>query len=322
MTHVKAVLAVVALVAASSLATTARASSLEDEAPLGSLLGARYEERDPRGAPLWFSIAVEARRTGDREAFGATFLLGLPLDRVPRRATFAEGALKPLVPRKPEAGDEKGEPTSKTSGAADTSGPVVLPVAVSPEVARGAVDAALRKAKLVDGDAKVDDMQSRARVSALLPELRVRVARRTDDGQNVVPTEYDPLRSTSSAVTTLLVEGRATWRLDRLAFAEDEVALERVRSERAEARLHLTTRILGELFAWQRARAALEEPNASSEERLAAALKILETEATLDVLTDGWFGRWRKSSASAPILDASRASPKSTPPPKDAKAAP
>ncbi|HSN98705.1 MAG TPA: hypothetical protein VLS89_10490, partial [Candidatus Nanopelagicales bacterium] len=135
---------------------------------------------------------------------------------------------------------------------------------------------------------------SRARASALLPELRLRVARELQQEQRVAPTDDDPLRTTASGGASFWLEARATWRLDRVVFSDDEVALERLRRERAEAQRRLMDRVLELLFAWQRAGAREADPGLSPEERVEATLAALEAEATLDVLTGGWFTRRKR----------------------------
>jgi hypothetical protein len=179
------------------------------------------------------------------------------------------------------------------SAAAEPTPPLRIPIRVTPVVARGAVDAALRKAKLVDPDAHVDAIASRARSAAVLPELRLRASRTADEGQSLAPTSYDPQRTTTTGGTSVWLEARATWRLDRLVFADEEVTLERARAQRAEQRQKVVERVLTLLFAWQRALALEDDGHASPEEHLAASLRVLETEAELDLATGGWFTAWR-----------------------------
>jgi hypothetical protein len=62
-----------------------------------------------------------------------------------------------------------------------------------------------------------------------------------------------------------------------------------VRLERQDARSRLGTRTLEALFAWQRAQLDRNEAVSGSREELEAALRVAEGEATLDVLTGGWF---------------------------------
>jgi hypothetical protein len=252
-------------------------------------------------SPLWLAIDGNmARDHQARPSFGAMLLLGIPLDRAKNAATrSASAATPPAAELKPGA-----RSTTKLDGPAvppdpqkstpvEPTPPLRIPIRVTPAVARGAVDAALRKAKLVDPDAHVDAIASRARAAAMLPELRLRASRTADEGQSLSPTSYDPQRTTTTGGTSLWLEARATWRLDRLVFADEEVALEHARAQRAEQRQKLTERVLALLFAWQRALALEDDAHGSPEEHLAASLRVLETEAELDLATGGWFTAWR-----------------------------
>jgi hypothetical protein len=282
-----------------------------------------HEEQ--RGAPFWVAIDASIGQTRDgSSAFGAMLLLGLPLERLrghvplgPRLTEDARGegrkakappdpsrgwapapaspaplsAELPLSPRAESAKPPAGAPLAPSPTERVFRSPSELPV--NPAVARAAVQAALQRARLLDPDARIDALASRARSSALLPELRVRASRTVDEGQTLSPTEYDPARTTASGGVSLWLEARATWRLDRLLFADEEVALERIRSQRAEDQAKLTERVLGLLFTWQRALVRASDEAASPEEQLAATLKKIEVEVELDILTDGWFTRWR-----------------------------
>jgi hypothetical protein len=220
----------------------------------------------------------------------------LTLKPPPRaRATKADAS----APASAELDDAAPVPVSPLSGEKREE-PIAIPLIVSPDAARIAVRAALRHAKLLDPAARVDALATRARTSALLPELRFRVSRLVDEEQQLSPTEYDAGRITASGGTSLWLEARATWRLDRLVFTDDEVALERMRHDRYEAQAKLTERVLALLFAWQKARALELSPGKSPEAQLTARLAALEAEASLDVLTDGWFSRWRRLETSAP----------------------
>ncbi len=131
-------------------------------------------------------------------------------------------------------------------------------------------------------------MIRRARLSALLPEVRVRAAR-TDDAREAQSDVTDDTARTSATLgARFYMEGRLTWRLDRLAFADEEPGVERIRLERVELRSRLALRALEALFAWQRA-----ELDARDGDSAEAGLRLLEAETTLDVLTGGWFSAWR-----------------------------
>lgn len=157
-------------------------------------------------------------------------------------------------------------------------------------LARGVVRAAI--ALLRDGGAadRLDGLATRARASALLPEIRVRIGHDVDEGATVSPTEYDPTRVTSSGGSSLWVEGRATFRLDRLVFADDEVAIERMRADREKEERALTDRILALLEKWQAAEMAMADPGVVDPDvRARADVARIASAAALDVLSGGWF---------------------------------
>jgi hypothetical protein len=194
------------------------------------------------------------------------------------------------------AADPVKEPARTESGTGGAAVDTALPrraIQVTAAVARQAVDAALRHAHLNDPDSRLDALAFRSRMASLLPELRLRVTRLVDEAQALSPTNYDPERVTASGGASLWLEARCTWRLDRLAFADEEMALERMRHDRAEAASKLAGRVLELLFAWQRAVLAQSAPESSPEAALAATLKAIEAQGALDVATGGWFSRWR-----------------------------
>ena len=282
----------------------------------------------PRQPSLWVAVELnmlhrsmasvagaDAPHLQAPTAIGGLILVGVPIERLAMRARRASST--PVIAEAP-ASDRRGgarpapAPAQRLKPArqakleapapsqeklparpAAEQAPLRVPIIVTPAAARAAVDAALRHARLARPDARIVGMTSRARGSAALPELRLRVSRTVDEGQGLSPTEYDPTRTTATGGTSLWLEARATWRLDRLVFADEEVALERIREGRAAARARVVAAVLRSLFAWQRALAHTENPNASLEERLAATLKVIEAEAELALMTDGWFTKWR-----------------------------
>jgi hypothetical protein len=283
------------------------------------------ERPTQRHAPVW--IAIDAKYTkqsdGSRSVAGM-LMLGLPLDRAPsirvggiaqtRGGADAEKPTLKPPPPPPRLHHEPG-PVKIPTGV-ERPERLRVPSVITPLVARTAVRAALRRANLLDPGARLDALASRARTSAVLPELRLRVARIVDDGQSLMPTEYDPTRVTATGGTTLWLDARATWRLDRLLFADEEVAIERMRNDRADAQGKLVKHVLEVLFRWQKSVAQQENPTATPDEALAATLHMLEAEAELDLMTDGWFTRWRAEKARhVPTPPAS--SPSSAPPQSD-----
>jgi hypothetical protein len=163
---------------------------------------------------------------------------------------------------------------------------------VTTEVARACVRAAWRTLGIAD-DTRIDSIASRARSSASLPEVRLRAVRTIDESGRLTLTVTDPYHYTEAGGATSLLEARLTFRLDRLLFADDEVSLERVRIDRSELRSRTAAKVLQTLFEWQRAYALLQDPALSSNEHFAALLREIEAAAVLDVMTDGWFGRFR-----------------------------
>ena len=137
-------------------------------------------------------------------------------------------------------------------------------------------------------------MLSRARWSALLPELRLRVVRsdrRTDT------TSEDTTRTSDLYGVTQWYEARAIFRLDHLVYADDEPQVERLRLDRQEARTRVAAKVLAELSKWARAQAEEAVAPLDSDARLDALLKVMESEIALDVMTGGWFSAWRAERA-------------------------
>lgn len=266
----------------------------------------------PSGSPLWLAITGGAAFLPEGRSFSAMVMLGVPLDRIGRgrrsfTAPIAGGpagaqteeetpALKPAPQsKKPRSGEEAPAPPPEAKGPPQAPAPkntepaaaIEPPVMVTPDLARTVVRAALKRAKLEDPWSRVDALASRSRAASLLPELRFRVSRLVDEDQQLSPTEYDPTRITASGGTSLWLEARATWRLDRIVFGDDEMALERMRHDRAEAQAKLIEKVLDLLFAWQRAEAQAASPLKTPEDRLLARLKAIEAKTSLDLLTGG-----------------------------------
>lgn len=258
-------------------------------------VGRAVARRAP-GGETWLSLAGFTRRTlaGEREV-GGFLVLGVPLDRLARAGTRA--AIGPAV-----AGASAGAAASAVvAAAAEIDG-------VTPKLARATVEAAWRVAGLGNDDARLDAIVSRARWSAVLPETRLR-AIRFDDQRLSTDASSDTSRLHDSAGANVGLEARLTWRFDRLLYADDEPSFERMRLERHDARSRIAGRVLEALFHWHRAwlevrwaqaasREAREPPGRPSRDEVESALRVMEAEATLDVLTAGWF----TSSRSRPVM--------------------
>jgi hypothetical protein len=183
------------------------------------------------------------------------------------------------------------EPHPPSAGPAPViaSVPVVRPLPLTPRLARETVAAAFRAAGSSAMREHISSLATRARSSALLPDLSVRLARSTDDSLRSSPTLDDPYRYLAAGGAGLWLEARVAWHFDRLVFDRDEVTVERLRREHSSDLARLAARVLDVLFTWQRASVRVVDPKATSEELEQATLAQAEAETTLDLLTDGWF---------------------------------
>jgi hypothetical protein len=253
----------------------------DEEDHVALSLGGRAGVTDIHGES-WVSLVGFSRQlaTGKND-LGGILVVGLAFDR------FAAGSVHRLADPPRNATSPAPAPPPVPPGAVAQS-QAVLPLA--PKLARECVAAAWRASGLGSDDERIDSIVARSRTSALLPDARIRAMRLlTDTARTTTLATTDGTNYYDALGANLVLELRLTWRLDRLVFAGDEPTLERVRLERQEARSHLATRTLEVLFAWQRAAIALGQAVAGSHEQLEAQLRIGEAEATLDVLTGGWF---------------------------------
>ena len=232
--------------------------------------------------------------------WGGMIVVGLALDKIaagPVHRTrdpvqFADGAAPPANATAPPS-------PSPTPTAASSSPAPPQPILTS-KLARSCVAAAWRASGLGTDDSRIDAIVSRAHMSALLPETRLRAMRVFLETArvNTTTTSSDPSYY-DSAGANLWLEARLTWRLDRLLYADDEPTLERVRIERHDARARVSARVLEALFLWQRAVLDAQTTADGTREHLEASLRAFEAEATLDVLTNGWFAAWRRDEIAA-----------------------
>lgn len=263
---------------------------------------------DP-SSPFWVGLGATygERSTGSRD-FGAMLTVGIPLERIAlaagRPARERAAQVSASSQRAKDPAEPLAEATPILADGATAEPKLTLPVVITPEVARNAVKAALRHARLDEGDGRLDAILSSARAAALLPELRLRTARSVDESERLSPTLSEPDRVLASGGTGLWLEARLAWRLDRIAFPRETLPIERLRSARHEARARLTQRVLRALFEYQRARALEQDPTLSPDERVGATLRIVESSTALDLLTDGWFVKWQEREQAA--IDAHR----------------
>jgi hypothetical protein len=226
----------------------------------------------------------------------ALVALSIPLGRVATRSPELSVPRAFAQPPGPEP-EQAPEPEADREPTAKAPAPSYVP-ALTPELARRTVRAALRVGGSGRARTRLDSLESRARSSAALPELSLRAARSTDESLRLTPTIDDPYRYSQAGGTSLLFEARLGWKLDRLVFADEELGVERLRGERARAEVRLVERVLVLLFAWERARAARADPDLGEAERLLAELEILKAEVSLDLLTGGWFTSRARSAGS------------------------
>jgi hypothetical protein len=253
-------------------------------------------------AGSWITLGGFLREIqGDKTDIGVFVIAGLALDKA------AQGKVHRF--ERPLDSSADGDPLRSLLGM--TQPPPPLPVApappqppapspppvaqepllITPSSARRAVAAAWRASGLGVDDARIDSMIARARASALLPETRLRAMQLVNDTSKAgaIP---DGTNTYDAAGASTWLEARLTWRLDRLIFADDEPTLERVRLERQDARTRVATRVLDLLYQWQRAWLSVRAAVVGTREALDASLRVAEAEATLDVLTAGWFSAW------------------------------
>lgn len=247
---------------------------------------AEVEDLLPPPASLWLTVAGSMGLAEDGARFAGMLMLGGKFDVATklREVRASEENAK-------SAASKESEGTEAVSVDAELRATASVPARGA--LARGAVAAALAASRSSEAESRLDDAATRARASGLVPELRVRVAHVLDEDQSLAPTEYDPDRVTASGGTSLWIEGRATFALDRLVFADDEIAIEKLRLDRAKFERALIEDVLETFAKWQRARAVLDSPDAAAdpEAQVGAEIDLAVAEARLDVLTGGWFLR-------------------------------
>jgi len=288
-------------------------SLAEPPPPLSDLAGREPAVVDLTPRPL---IPLAGTRAGE-----ATVSLSLSMAQRPERRDVA-GSLVVTVPTgrwltarkakteppaEPLVGDESGDGSGRDEAQDDMARLPrddihrVLPL-LRPRDARAAMVAAQRVGGTGAASERLDDLASRARWSALLPQVRLRATRLIDESSSLSPTSYDANRTTASGGTSLWLEARATWSLDRLVFASEEVPIERLRDKVRDEHAAAGRRAVDLLFRWQRAAYRVIDPTAHPDQCPAAWLAEQQLAAELDVLTDGWLSRWRAERGLEPFL--------------------
>jgi hypothetical protein len=267
----------------------------------GTIVGRSHNGAEDIRAGTWVTLGGFWRKVeSGQHDVGLLLILSVAFDKVGQGSVHDLGggslADSTAKSRPPPLLPDPAPPT-----AAPPSPPAPLPspplpveqtrVVVTPGVARRAVAAAWRASGLGIDDARIDSMVARARASAALPEARFRAMRVVLDGSQagVIPEDTNTYET---AGADMWLEGRLTWRLDRLLYADDEPTLERVRLERQDARTRVAGKVLDALFQWQRAWLSVHVATPGTREATDATMRLIEAEAGLDVMTGGWFGAW------------------------------
>ena len=209
----------------------------------------------------------------------------------------------PPVPSPPPA------PSPSSAPAAPKAPAPRLP-AVDPELLRAALAGdppvdALRRAAAALAAAEPGDARSllwRARWSALLPEVRVRVDRRFGRTESLdfggSPEEAALAPVGVDTINDLRYEARATWDLSRLLFNPDELGAEAQALRMADVRREVESSVIRLYFERRRLKAeALTSDANDMASRLRLDLRVQEIEAELDALTGGAFTRLRAARA-------------------------
>ena len=237
---------------------------------------------DPAGFSV--SLSAEYRSSPCLRQWGGFLALSVPLDRV---------AAPRVMRDDPRLAEEPPKKDSPPTPPPPLPAPKAEPVAawLTPRLARAAVRHVLVVAGYIDTRARLTSLSTRARSSAVLPELALRTSRSSGQTLRLTPTNDDPYRYTQAGTSDLAFEARLTWHFDRLVFASEEVTIERLQHERDAAERRLIDYTLQRLVLWQRNRARAADPDLEPDARETAVLEAAGAEVELDVLTDGWFSQ-------------------------------
>jgi hypothetical protein len=267
------------------------------------VLAAAPAEASPKPGSFWISLSAEYRTGTLLREWGGFLAVGIPLDRfaAPRASDVSAVSAVPVVgaglaenpPKKAAAPSPATESPSDNhaAGAAAPNKTAPLLWLLTPKLARGAVRRALASAGYIDARARLTSLSGRSRSSAALPELRLRALRTTGQTLRLTPTTDDPYRYSTAGASELAFEARLTWHLDRLVFSNEEVGIERLRSEWSASEHKLIEHVLLQLALWQRSRVRAADVDSEPEVRETAELEAIGAAVELDVLTDGWFSQ-------------------------------
>jgi hypothetical protein len=242
------------------------------------------------GPGLRLRGGVRVRPDG-REVYGLV-TLSLPLEAMAaalggeRQAHGRPGGAPPALAQGPEP-----IPESPPATPPPLPPPPPVRAELSAQLVRDTVRVALRVAGLPGSRARLESLGSRMRIAPLVPDLRVRGGRTTDESLRLTPTDSDPYRYTQAGGTRLYLELELGWKLGRLVFDDAELRMEELWRQRAKAEREVVEQVLGALLEWQKARLRRTDPSLPADERLDAWLSMVRAASELDLLTNGWFER-------------------------------
>jgi hypothetical protein len=147
----------------------------------------------------------------------------------------------------------------------------------------------------------------RARWSAWLPEVRVRLDRRyartesLDLGQSTSTLDAPVTPVGVDSINDLRYEWRATWDLARIVFNPDEINAGAHALRISDVRREVESMVIRLYFERRRLKAeAIASDASDTASGVRVELRIQEIEAELDALTGGAFSRWGSSHEAEP----------------------
>ncbi|MEO8905296.1 MAG: hypothetical protein ABI488_22565 [Polyangiaceae bacterium] len=259
------------------------------------ILAAAPAHASPNPSSLWIAISAEYHSSPVLREWGGFLAVSIPFDRLaaPRMplGVPAVSAVPLGAPRLTEDPQKKQTEATPPTAPSLPKKPEPVLLLLTPRLARSTVRHALANAGYFDWRVRLRSLSGRARSSASLPELRLRALHSTGETLRLTPTTDDPYRYTQAGTSQLAFEARLTWHLDRLVFADQEVSIERLQTERDAAERHLIDHVLSRLALWQRSRVRAADVDSEPEVRETAELEAVGAAVELDVLTDGWFSQ-------------------------------
>jgi hypothetical protein len=239
---------------------------------------------EPSAGELSFSIGARVDRGDTRSGVLGFAALNVPLDRFVPAPRIESGTEKAAM------GADVPAPTNEPAALSPVAVPPLLSARELSRLARETVAAAQRASGVSLQREQLERLASRARLSAALPELRVRGQRSDDESLRLTPSTEDPYRYSVAGGRDWLLEAQLTFRLSRLVFADEELALERLRLERERTSARSAAYVVERVLAWHHALALSRDAELTPEARQKLELAALEAEVELDVLTGAWFG--------------------------------